>query len=68
MKIVKNTEVTINDGFWHMRQQLNHEKTAYSVMEQFQNTGRFDAFRCDWKEGDEPAPHIFWDSDISRSP
>lgn len=66
MKIVKNTEVTINDGFWHMRQQLNHEKTAYSVMEQFQNTGRFDAFRCDWKEGDEPAPHIFWDSDIAK--
>ena len=66
MNMVKNGDVTVNGGVWYMRQQLNHEKTTYSVMEQFQNTGRFDAFRCDWKEGDEPAPHIFWDSDIAK--
>ncbi|MBQ8880498.1 MAG: glycoside hydrolase family 127 protein [Clostridia bacterium] len=58
------TEIT--DGFWKERQRINREVTLYAVRDRFKETGRFDAFRCDWKEGDPNKPHFFWDSDIAK--
>lgn len=59
-------QVDIDNGFWHMRQNLNREKTIYAVHDRFKETGRFDAFRCDWKEGMPYKPHLFWDSDVAK--
>lgn len=61
---LKNTAV--NGGFWADRQKLNREVTIHSVYDRFKDTGRFDAFKLDWKEGDPNQPHIFWDSDIAK--
>ena len=58
------TEIT--DGFWKQRQAVNRDVTIFAVRDRFKETGRFDAFKCDWKEGDEPRPHYFWDSDIAK--
>ena len=58
------TEIT--DGFWKERQRINSEVTIYAVRDRFKETGRFDAFKCNWKEGDELRPHYFWDSDIAK--
>ena len=61
---LKSTNIT--GGFWADRQKLNREVTIYSVYDRFKETGRFDSFRVDWKEGDPNRPHIFWDSDIAK--
>ena len=60
----KNMEIT--GGFWQARQTLNRDVTLDAVRRQFENTGRFEAFKCNWKEGMPKRPHIFWDSDIAK--
>lgn len=59
-------QVNITGGFWKGRQDLNRDVTLGSVREQFENTGRFAAFRFDWQEGMPDRPHIFWDSDVAK--
>ena len=66
MKNISFRDVTINNGFWKDRQKVNSEKTIYNVRDRFAETGRFDAFRFEWKDGMEKKPHIFWDSDIAK--
>lgn len=60
------SQVNITGGFWAERQELNRQVTLDSVREQFENTGRFAAFRFDWQEGMPDRPHIFWDSDVAK--
>ncbi len=60
----KNIELT--GGFWQARQALNKDVTLEAVRRQFENTGRFEAFKFNWKEGMPKRPHIFWDSDIAK--
>lgn len=60
-------DVNIRDGFWKDRIRLNEDVTVYSVMDRFKDTGRFEAFTFNWKEGsDAPKPHFFWDSDVFK--
>lgn len=58
--------VTLHSGFWHEKQVLNSEVTTQAVYDRFDETGRMDAFKCDWKEGEPNKPHIFWDSDVAK--
>ncbi len=60
------SQVNITGGFWKGRQDINRDATLDSVREQFENTGRFAAFRFDWQEGMPDRPHIFWDSDVAK--
>ena len=53
-------------GFWGERQKTNREVTVYNVYKSFKDTGRFDAFKCNYKEGDLKKPHFFWDSDVAK--
>lgn len=66
MKQVKSVDVTIKDGFWKFYGDLNRNAIVEAVYERFQETGRFDALRCDWHEGMPNKPHIFWDSDVVK--
>ena len=59
-------DTNITNGFWADRQKLNREVTIHSVYDRFKETGRFDAFKLDWKKGEPNRPHIFWDSDIAK--
>lgn len=59
-------EKTELGGFWCEKQKLNSTVTVYSVYNRFHDTGRFDAFKCDWHEGAPKKPHIFWDSDVYK--
>ena len=65
-KPVDFTSVELTDGFWQERQTLNREVTIRSIEKRFRETGRFDAFRMEWKPGQPNQPHIFWDSDIAK--
>ncbi len=60
------SDITIDNGFWQHRQQLNREATIYTVMNRFADTGRFEALKCEWREGQPNKPHIFWDSDVAK--
>lgn len=53
-------------GFWKKRFEINTEKTIPMVYSRFKDTGRFEAFKCNWKEGMPNKPHIFWDSDVAK--
>lgn len=59
-------DVNIKDGFWAERQALNRNVTVHSVRDRFADTGRFEAFRFNWKEGMPDKPHFFWDSDVAK--
>lgn len=59
-------DVRITGGFWKEKQDTVSDVTLYAVRDRFRDTGRFDAFACDWKEGGEGKPHIFWDSDVAK--
>jgi len=58
--------VRISDGFWAPRMTVNREQTLPAQYKQLCETGRIDAFLLRWKPGEEPKPHIFWDSDVAK--
>lgn len=65
MKAVTFDKVTLG-GFWKKRFDINKAATIPMVYDRFSETGRFDAFKFEWKDGDPNQPHIFWDSDIAK--
>ncbi len=65
MKAVPFNKITLG-GYWKNRFDINKSATIPTVYKRFTETGRFDAFKFEWKEGDPNRPHIFWDSDIAK--
>lgn len=59
-------DVNISGGFWKKKQDLIRNTTIHSVYNRFKDTGRIDAFRCNWVEGMPKEPHMFWDSDVAK--
>lgn len=66
IQAVPFTKIEINSGFWQQRQLLNRTATITSLTRRFAETGRFDALKCAWREGDPNMPHIFYDSDTAK--
>ncbi len=68
MDYLQHFSTEIKDGFWKYYADLNRNVTVYAVRDRFEETHRFGAFACEWKQGDpdEKYPHIFWDSDIAK--
>lgn len=64
--IIDHRNVRITGGFWKKKMDLNRRVTMNAVYDRFHESGRIDAFRCDWKEGMPNRPHIFWDSDVAK--
>ncbi|MBM4038147.1 MAG: glycoside hydrolase family 127 protein, partial [Planctomycetes bacterium] len=59
-------DVKIADTFWAPRQETNRTVGIRHQYRQCKETGRLDAFKLDWKPGQDNPPHIFWDSDIAK--
>ncbi len=66
MKYIGYERVTLDGGLLHDKQRLNRNVTIHAVWDRFKETGRFDAFDCNWKEGMPNRPHFFWDSDVAK--
>lgn len=66
MNNIPSMDVKIKDGFWRFYSDLNRNHIVENVYTRFKETGRFDAFRCDWHEGMPNKPHIYWDSDVVK--
>lgn len=58
------TELT--GGFWKDRQKLVQSRTIDAVYNRFEESGRFEALKMQWKEGQPDKPHIFWESDATK--
>ena len=56
----------LTGGFWGERQELMRRVTLGAIRDRFRETGRFDALRLQWREGQPNKPHIFWDSDVAK--
>jgi len=63
---VAQSKVMIDGGFWGERLRVNREVTLPIEYKQCKDTGRIDAFRLGWKEGESDPPHVFWDSDLAK--
>lgn len=66
MKHIDANHVKLKDGFWKFYLDLDRTSVVHSVYDRFKETGRFDALKCDWKEGMPNQPHIYWDSDVAK--
>jgi DUF1680 family protein len=60
------SNIKLDKGFWHQKQKMNSETTIYSIWMRFVETGRFDAFKFEWKQDMPNKPHIFWESDVAK--
>ncbi len=65
-RAISHEQVKLDGGFWGARQRLNADVTLEAVRRQFEQTGRFDAFQFNWKDGMPNKPHIFYDSDVAK--
>ncbi len=63
---VNYQNITLTEGFWKERQDVNAQKTAYAVYNRFSDSHRFEALDCKWNEHMNYKPHIFWDSDVAK--
>lgn len=66
MKYIDFSHIKITDGFWKQKQDMLKDTTIKAVYDRFEDTHRFDALKCDWKEKGEYEAHIFWDSDVAK--
>lgn len=66
MNNIEFSDVKITGGYWKARQDINRSVTLKAVYDRFNETGRFEALKCDLRDGDTSIPHIFWDSDVAK--
>ena len=57
--------VTLTDGFWKDRYDLNKTVSLENVRKRFEESGRFDALRFNYAQTGKK-PHIFFDSDVAK--
>lgn len=58
--------MTVTGHFWKEKQDLFRNVTVDAVYNRFEETGRFEALKFNWKEGMPNQPHIFWESDVTK--
>lgn len=59
------SDLKIVNGFWKSRYELNKTVSLKAVYDRFEETGRFDSLRFNYREG-KTMPHIFYDSDVAK--
>ena len=57
--------VTLTDGFWKDRFDLNKNVSLPNVRKRFEESGRFDALRFNYATTGKK-PHFFYDSDVAK--
>jgi len=59
-------DVRFTGGFWKKWRDVAAKNTISAIYKQFSMTGRFDAFKHNWRAGEPNKPHIFYDSDAAK--
>ncbi len=57
--------VTLTDGFWKDRSDINKNVSLSNVRKRFEESGRFDALRFNYAQTGKK-PHFFYDSDVAK--
>ena len=57
--------VTLTNGFWKNRYDLNKNVSLVNVRKRFEESGRFDALRFNYHKNGKK-PHYFFDSDVAK--
>ena len=52
-KALSYDKINIDGGFWQKKQEMLRKTTVWAVYDRFKETGRFDALKCLYKEGDD---------------
>jgi DUF1680 family protein len=60
------SRVVLDDGFWAPRLETNRRVTIPMVYERCRESGRIEALKLTWKEGQPNKPHVFWESDVAK--
>lgn len=63
--VIDFSHVEFKGGFWKYRFDLNKTISLKSVYRQFEQTGRFDALRFNYKDRGA-FPHVYYDSDVAK--
>ena len=63
MEHIDFSRTRITGGYWAARQETNRSATLWAVYHRFQETKRFEALKCDIRNGKSD---IFWDSDVAK--
>lgn len=58
--------LAVRGGYWGARLDALRSAGLPAIHHQLATTGRIDAFRLEWREGQPDPPHIFWDSDVAK--
>ncbi len=66
MKTSQLKNVVFTNGFWKSVSEINRNATIPRCQQQCEETGRIDAIKLNWREGQPNRPHIFWDSDVAK--
>ena len=66
MNAIRYNKIEIKEGFWKEKLDMISDVTLRSVYDRFEQTKRFAALDCSWKEGEPDCPHVFWDSDVAK--
>lgn len=59
-------EAQLNDPVFAPRIDTAIRKTIPACIRKCHETGRFEAFKLNWREGMPNKPHIYWDSDVAK--
>ncbi|MBE6576984.1 MAG: glycoside hydrolase family 127 protein [Ruminococcaceae bacterium] len=65
LKNISFEAVDLHDGFWKDKYDVNRKVSIGNVYHRFEETGRFDALRFNWKEKQQKI-HKFYDSDVAK--
>lgn len=63
---LKQNQIKLQDQVFAPRQETAYQVTIPSCIRCCEETGRLEAFKLKWKEGDPNQPHFFWDSDVAK--
>lgn len=63
---VDPSAVAISDPFWSQRREIVRTRTIPHLYRELAQNGALDALSHEWTPGEEPVPHVFWDSDIAK--
>ena len=69
MRNIAFSDLKLTSGYWKDLYDLCRKTTLEAVWDRFYETGRVDAFKCDWNEATDSVtkkPHRFWDSDVAK--
>ncbi len=64
-KWISFTNATLLNGFWKDRYLLNKNISISAVKNRFEESGRFDALRFNYKTTGKK-PHFYYDSDVAK--